>query len=91
MANAKASSLARRRKEENAIIQGNLRLYRRLQSVKPSADVDHRKIERDFEKNKRWAPVTKREKPRPPPPGLHTPRAWDDRWHVDERSHVLSL
>lgn len=48
---ALSSHAMMRRRHEQAILAGNLQLYKRLQAVKPSGDVSRAKLLKDFEKS----------------------------------------
>ena len=86
IANVLASSVARRAKEEASIVKDNLQLYNKLQRVRPSADVDRKALDQDFSASRRYMPTTKRQQPKPTPPGLLQRREWNDRWNVKESS-----
>jgi len=83
MANKQASSVRLRHKTEESITQGNLWLYRRLQSVKASSDVDRSALEQFYESSRKYMPRQKREGPSVAPPGIPAQKSsWNDRWHA---------
>ncbi|KAG7667088.1 hypothetical protein NADE_003116 [Nannochloris sp. 'desiccata'] len=83
MANKQASSARLRQKAEESVIQGNLWLYRKLQSVQASSNVDRSALEQFYESSRKYMPTQKREGPSVAPPGmLFQKSSWNDRWHV---------
>ena len=88
IANAVASSIKRRQKEEDSIIEGNLWLYNKLQTVKPSKDVNRKALEKQYSKSRKNIPAKKRAAANPLPPGLGNlqGKVWDDRWHAPPSS-----
>jgi hypothetical protein len=86
MANKQASSVRLRQKTEESIIQENLWLYRKLQSVKASSDVDRSALEQFYESSRKYMPRQKREGPNVTPPGMPSQKSsWNDRWHVAQQ------
>jgi len=78
--------MARRQKEEDHVMMENLGLYRKLQAVRPTSDVDRRKHADDFKASRRNLEKlrTRREDPRPAPPGAGQDKVWNDRWQCQE-------
>jgi hypothetical protein len=83
MANKQASSIRLRQKTEESIIQGNLWLYRKLQSVQASSNVDRSALEQFYETSRKYMPRKNRQGPNVTPPGgMFQKSNWNDRWHV---------
>ena len=85
MANKQASSVRLRQKTEESIIQGNLWLYRKLQSVHASSNVDRSALEQFYEASRKYMPRTKREGPSISPPGMAVKSSWNDRWQAPQQ------
>ena len=84
LANAVSSTEARRRKENDAIIRQNIALYNKLLGVRASEEFDRRAAEQHFRTSRAYVQKlsTKREAPRPTPPGMLQSKTWDDRWQI---------
>jgi len=82
MSNVKAAAIARKKMEEGALDAENLKLYKRLQAVNPSSDVDRDKLQSQYAaaRSLRDKLTTKRVV-RQHPPGVVSPVPdWTDRW-----------
>jgi hypothetical protein len=85
MANVLASTLRRRQKEEDAVITGNMRLYRKLQAVKPSEHIERQRLHEEFQYSRKMLEKLsmRREAPSMLPLGLRGKKpSWNDRWCI---------
>jgi hypothetical protein len=86
MANVAASGQACRRADEERVLQENLALYRRLQAVRPSRDVDAAHLGADFRRSRGYLAnlraVAGGAAPRPPLGLRGGNEPWDERWQA---------